>query len=263
MVIDRSSSMSAEMEFAGERTTRLDAVKAVFAAFLLGDGEALSGRPNDLVGMTAFARHAETVCPLTLDHAALEKFLGSIHIVTRRADDGTAIGDAVALAAARLRQAEETLRRQTGGTGSDYTIKSKVLILLTDGQNNAGKRSPEEAAALAAEWGIKIYAIGVGAGASSATVRTPLGRYRVPMGSPMDEATLEGMAEATGGLYLRADDAEGLRKVYETIDRLERTEIESLRHLDYRERFVPLALAALAMLALELLLRTTLLRTAP
>jgi len=263
MVVDRSGSMGAEMEYQGERLDRLEVVKRVFRDFVLGNRRDLPGRPNDLVGMVAFARYPDTVCPLTLAHGTLPPFLKSVHLVKRRNEDGTAIGDALALAAARLKTAEEALARQTANKGKQYEIKSKVIILLTDGENNCGKRQPRQAAELAGKWGIKVYTIGVGGGESVTTIRTPLGNYKVPIGPGVDTSALESIAEITGGLFRRADSARALHGVYREIDKLERSEIESVRYMDYREKFTPFALAALLMVALEALLACTVLRSIP
>ncbi len=260
MVVDRSSSMSAEFRYRGRRLNRLEVALRVFEDFVRGAGD-LKGRPSDLIGLITFARYADTICPLTLDHDTLIGFLPTVRLVDRESEDGTAIGDAVALAAARLRTAEEVLARQTGRR-KDYEIKSKVIILLTDGQNNAGKRTVQQAAELAASWGIKIYAIGIG-GEGAATIRTPFGTYTVPVGEGVDEATLRTLAETTGGIYRVAEDAEALRAVYEEIDKLEKTEIESTRFVDYREMFPPFAMAALLLLGLEIVVGGTVLRRAP
>jgi Ca-activated chloride channel family protein len=281
MVVDRSGSMSQEFIYGGSRLNRLEAVKRVFREFVLGNGKDLQGRRNDLIGMVVFARYADTTCPLTLSHGALDRFIDSIQLVTQKNEDGTAIGDGLALAAARLRTAEESLKRaesmrteETASASSDsppvvvdaapdYRIKSKVIILLTDGQNNAGKRSPEEAARLASEWGIKVYAIGIGGRESFATIQTPLGAYKVPAGPGVDEQTLKAVTEATGGAYWLAESADKLREIYKEIDKLERTEIESTSTMDYSEKFAPFVLAALGALLLEQLLRHTLLRKIP
>jgi Ca-activated chloride channel family protein len=282
MVVDRSGSMSQEFIYGGSRLNRLDAVKKVFREFVLGNGKDLQGRRNDLIGMVVFARYADTACPLTLSHGALDRFIDSIQLVTQKNEDGTAIGDGLALAAARLRTAEESLKRaeslrtaattvpaSSGGppvvvdAAPDYRIKSKVIILLTDGQNNAGKRSPEEAARLAREWGIKVYAIGIGGRESFATIQTPLGAYKVPAGPGVDEKMLKAVTEATGGSYWLAESADKLREIYKEIDELERTEIESTSYMDYSEKFAPFVLAALGALLLEQLLRHTLLRKIP
>ena len=255
-----------EFIYEGAQLNRLEVVKKIFREFILGNGKDLAGRPNDLIGMVAFARYADTLCPLTLSHGALDRFIENMQLVTRKNEDGTAIGDALALAAARLKTAEDLLKstlgkpstenshdqgdsgapaRQSPVTGMDYQIKSKVIILLTDGQNNAGKRSPLEAARLAKEWGIKVYAIGIGGRESFMTIQTPLGDYKVPGGPGVDEATLKAVAGETGGAFWLAESAEKLHEIYQEIDKLERTEIESVRHIDYAERFAPFALAAL------------------
>ena len=262
MVVDRSGSMGLEMTFGNKQMTRLDAVKKVFREFVAGNGRELKGRPNDLIGLVAFARYPDTLCPLTLSHPALDTFLENIHVPKRPDEDGTSIGDAIALGAARLMTAEESLSPKSGGRPG-YEIKSKLLILLTDGQNNAGRRSPLEAAALAKSWGVKIYAIGVGSKDAVATIQTPLGPYKVAVGSDLDEATLKSIADATGGLYRTADSEAALRAVYAEIDRMEKSEIQSSRYLDYKEGFAPWALAGLAALLSEVILAGTWLRRVP
>jgi Ca-activated chloride channel homolog len=284
MVVDRSGSMGQELIYERAQLNRLEVVKKIFREFVLGNAKDLQGRPSDLIGMVAFARYADTICPLTLSHGALERFIESIQLVTRRNEDGTAIGDGLALAAARLKTAEELMTSTRGqppspgsheepeggvplyqpaGSGKDYQIKSKVVILLTDGQNNAGKRSPLEAARLAKEWGIKVYAIGIGGRESFVTLKTPLGDYKVPGGPGVDEATLKAIAVETGGAFWLAESAEKLHEIYKEIDKLERTEIESVRHIDYAERFAPFVLAALALLTFEQILISTVFRRIP
>lgn len=256
MVVDRSGSMGAEMEFGGERLNRLEVVKRVFAEFV-------TGRPNDMIGMISFARYADTVCPLTLAHGALNEFINHLQLVTQRDEDGTAIGDGIALAAARLKTAAETIGRQTDQKNKDFEIKSKIIILLTDGQNNAGKRRPAEAAALAKKWGIKIYTIGVGG--EEGVMRQPslFGSFLVRLGEGVDKKTLQSLAETTGGIFRMAEDADSLRAVYREIDGLERSEVESIRYLDYREKFQPFLLIALGLLILEILLTNTVFRKIP
>lgn len=262
MVVDRSGTMGLEMTFGKKPMTRLEVVKEVFQEFIRGNGKKLKGRPNDLIGMVAFARYADTLCPLTLSHPALEQFLSSVQVVKRPDEDGTSIGDAIALAAARLKTAEENLAPK-GGAKPRYEIKSKLLILLTDGQNNAGTRTPQEAAELAKGWGIKIHAIGVGSKDAVATVQTPFGPYKVPVGADLDEETLRAVAETTGGIYRSAETPEALRSVYAEIDRMEKSDIHSSRFLDYSENFGPWALGALLCLLCEALLSTTWLRRIP
>ena len=263
MVVDRSSSMRAEMDFEGERLNRLEVVKRVFTEFVVGNGDDLPGRPHDLIGMIAFARFADTAAPLVRAHDALVQFVLGTKIVQFEAEDGTAIGDALALAAARLKRAEEDIARwmESGNAGA-FKIKSKAIILLTDGRNNAGDMTPGQAAALARDWGIKIYAIGIGGGEEFITVRTPLGTVRVPTGG-MDEATLRTVAEVSGGRYFVAADGDALRNVYREIDRLEKTEIETLELSQHDEAFLPYALAAGLLLLAEIFLSNTWLRRAP
>jgi Ca-activated chloride channel family protein len=281
MVVDRSGSMGQELYYEGRQFNRLEVVKKIFKEFVLGNEKDLKGRPNDLIGMVTFARYADTVCPLTLSHGALDRFIENIRIVTRKNEDGTAIGDGLALAAARLKTAEDRLKEGNAAPSSetsdhsllsqpadsaadkDYRIKSKVIILLTDGQNNAGKRSPEEAARLAREWGIKVYAIGIGGRESFVTLQTPLGAYRVPGGPGVDEATLKAIAEETGGSYWLAESADKLHSIYKEIDKMEKTEIESVRYMDYAEKFSPFALSALLLLCSEQWLLSTLFRRIP
>ena len=258
MVVDRSSSMGAEMRYQGLRSNRLEVVKRVFADFISGSGD-LPGRPNDLIGLITFARFPDTVCPMTLAHATLRTLIDSVALVQDRAEDGTAIGDAVALAAARLRTAEETLQRKTGRT-ADYEIKSKVIILLTDGENNRGERSVADAAELAAQWGVKVYVIAVG---EDRALTTAFGLVNVPKRPGVDDAPLRALAESTGGIYRLAGDSQSLIDIYQEIDELEKSEIEAVRYLDYRELFSPFVLAGLCLIGLETLLRTTYLRTIP
>jgi Ca-activated chloride channel family protein len=263
MVVDRSGSMGAEMEFEGERLSRLEVVKRVFEEFAIGKNSDLPGRPNDLIGMISFARYADTVCPLTLAHGALSKFLESVQLVKRRSEDGTAIGDAIALAAARLRTADETLARQLKEGEKTFEIKSKIMILMTDGQNNAGMRPPSEAAALAKKWGIKIYTIGVGGEEGLMRQQGLLGSFLIRTGEGVDRQTLQSVAESTGGIFRMAEDAEALRAIYREIDRLERSRIESVRYLDYRELFQLSLFLALGLLVTEIALSCTLFRRIP
>lgn len=257
MVLDRSSSMGERLRFGGRTVTRLDGVKRVFREFIDPTEGDLGGRPNDLIGMTTFARYADSVCPLTLSHDTLVELLDTVRLAEDRREDGTAIGDAVALAAARLRQAEETLG---GGADPDYQIQSKIVVLLTDGENNAGDRSVRDAGELCKQWGIKVYAIGVG---DDHGLQTPFGRLSVPLRQGFDDRALRAIAEDTGGKYWLATDAETLRSVHAEIDALEKSEFESVRFLDYREAFPPWALAALLLLSIEAFARQTVWRRVP
>jgi Ca-activated chloride channel family protein len=273
-VVDRSGSMQAEMDYFGEKLNRLEVVKRVLSEFIEGDKKNLKGRSSDLVGLITFAQYADTKCPLVHSHNVLIEFLKKTEIVTIRSEDGTAIGDAVALAAARLRKAEEEIHQrkaQLASAGEDisddeengFKIKSKVIILLTDGINNAGQYDPLEAAELAKKWGIKIYTIGIGSEQAFTTLDM-LGRtIRMPIGQNLDEGLLKTIAENTGGFYGRADDAKALRTIVEKIDALEKTEVKSVQYTQFAERFGPWTLAALLILGAEMLAGCTVFRKIP
>lgn len=266
IILDRSSSMKAEMIYNGQQVSRLDVAKQVFLEFVLGNGKDLQGRPNDLIGLVTFGRYADTACPLTLAHDALTSFVEPVNLVSRKSEDGTAIGDAVALAAARLQNAEETMRQQSleeEANADSYEIKSKIIILLTDGEQNAGSRTPQEAAELAKEWNIKIYTIGIGGRESLLRLPTLFGTQVVRRGTGVDTQTLSALAESTGGIFRMAEDGEALLEVYREIDELEKSEVQSVRYTEYRERFMFFAMIALALLGIEVILCTTWLRRVP
>jgi Ca-activated chloride channel family protein len=274
-VVDHSGSMRTEMDYYGQKLDRLEVVKRVLDDFIEGDKKGLGGRAGDLIGLVTFARYADTVCPLVLSHGVLAEFLRQTQIVNRRNEDGTAIGDAIALGAARLKKAEEEIQRRNAqlrlaGAGgpkptdpSGFTIKSKAMILLTDGRNNTGRYNPLEAAAMAQKWGIKIYAIGIGSGQAYATMQTLFGTFRVPTEEQLDEKLLQALAEKTGGFYSRADDADALRKVVKKIDEMEKTEVTSVQYTQYAECFGAWTLAALALLGLEIVAGCTVFRKIP
>jgi len=275
VVADRSGSMQAEMDYEGRKLNRLEVVKRVLADFVAGDKKDLRGRTGDLIGLVTFARYADTVCPLVLSHNVLTEFLKDTEIVTLRSEDGTAIGDAIALAAARLRKAEEEIERrntQLGFSGegqseakpqAGFEIKSKAMILLTDGRNNQGDYEPLEAAELAKEWGIKIYTVGIGSAQSFATMTTALGTFRMPTQDDLDERLLKAIAEKTGGFYSRAGDAQALRDIVKRIDELEKTKVTSVQYTQYAEHFGRWTLPALILLGLEMLASCTILRKVP
>ena len=257
MVIDRSTSMKEEMRFRGRRMARLDVVKQVFGDFVLG-GVGLEGRESDMIGIISFARYADTTCPLILGHETLPEFLKTIDFPDRPDEDGTAIGDAIALAAARLHWAEKDLaERNPDLEASDYRIKSKVMILLTDGEQNRGEKHPIEAAKMAKEWGIKIYTIGIGGNRPRNMLEAIVGRGGV------DTKLLDAISKETGGKFYLADNADALTRVYQEIDELERTEIEVLKTLDHEEIYLPFALAGLACLVVEILLSSLVFRKIP
>ncbi len=266
LVVDRSGSMAEETRFAGETLDRLEVVKRVVNQFVHGDGKALKGRRNDLIGLIAFALYPDTLCPPTLGHDALSRFVETLRIVPQRSPENrTAIGDALALAGARLASAERDLAKQTGKDREGYTIKGKVIVLLTDGNNNAGEMTPLQALPLLKEWGVRLYAIGIGdappprgaAGGIDAFLLAARPQAQIDMG------LLHSLANETGGKAFLATDGDSLKRIYEEIDRLEASEIEAARYVDYREIFVFFAGPALAILALEILLACTLFRKIP
>ena len=274
VVADRSGSMQTEMDYYGQKLNRLDVVKKVLSDFIEGNKKELTGRNNDLVGLVTFARYADTICPLVLSHNVLLEFLKNTELVRLRTEDGTAIGDAIALAAARLKEAEDELQErkaqliQSGETNlaeqdNSFKIKSKIIILLTDGVNNAGQRDPLQAAELAKDWGIKIYTIGIGSAQAYTTIQTPLGNYKMPTGQNLDERLLKAIADKTGGFYGRADSAKTLEKIVERIDELEKTEVKSIQYTQYAELFGPWTLTALLILASEMLASCTIFRKIP
>jgi len=273
-VVDHSGSMQTEMDYYGDKLNRLEVVKNVLSDFIEGDKKDLKGRSSDLIGLISFARYADTKCPLVHSHNVLLEFLKKTEIVTIRSEDGTAIGDAIALGAARLQKAEEEIqqrKKQLVSSGekisdadeSGFKIKSKVVILLTDGINNAGQYDPLEAAELAKKWGIKIYTIGIGSSQAYTSIQTPLGTYKMPTGQQLDEGLLKAIAERTGAFYGRADDAKALRNIVEKIDELEKTEVKSVQYTQFAERFGPWTLTALLVLAAEMLASCTVFRKIP
>ncbi len=251
LAVDVSGSMRAlDLSTKKDERTRLDAVKKVFEKFVVGGGS-LGGRSDDAVGIVRFARYADTACPLTLDHDNLVSLARNLEIVADKNEDGTAIGDGLGLAVERLRESK---------------ARSKVVILLTDGVNNSGQEDPLAAAELAKTQDMKVYAIGAGTtGTAPVRVQDPFTGESVlrPMAVEIDEKTLRAIAEKTGGQYFRATDAEGLEKVYEAIDQLERTEFEENQFRKFDEYFPPFVYFGLALACLGLFLRATLLRRLP
>lgn len=245
MVVDISTSMSAiDLEIDEKKVNRLAVVKKAFRAFVEGDGEEAGGREGDLIGMFAFARYADALSPLTLDHQALVKVLDEVKIVEIPEEDGTAVGDALVLAAEELRNA---------------ATSSKVLILLTDGSNNAGDTDPVDAARVAEAFGIKVYAIG--AGSQGQAMMPQVSRegnisYH-PTQVYIDEYMLTQVAELTGGLYFRATDSKGLEAIYSEIDRLEKSKNIGEQYQRYREGFPWVLALALIFLLTEATLTTT------
>ncbi|TFG46153.1 MAG: VWA domain-containing protein [Candidatus Brocadiia bacterium] len=270
VVVDQSGSMETEMSYQGKKLTRLAVVKEVLKDFIEGDKKGFKGRGGDLIGLITFARFADTKCPLVHSHNDLVEFLKKTDIVKLDSENYTSIGDAIALAAARLKQAEEEIiqRKKQLGLGKDDDeagdkIKSKIIILLTDGINNAGDYDPVQAAELAKEWGIKIYTIGIGSSEAFSTVTTPMGTFRMPARQELDERLLKNIADNTGGIYGRADDEEALREIVKKIDELEKTNVKSVQYTQYAERFGPWTIAALITLTSEILAGCTVFRKIP
>ena len=273
-VVDHSGSMQTEMDYYGDKLNRLEVVKKVLSDFIEGNKKGLKGRSSDLIGLISFARYADTICPLVHSHNVLTEFLKKTQIVKLRSEDGTAIGDAIALGAARLQKAEEEIQHRkqqlissgekiSGDDESGFKIKSKVMILLTDGINNAGQYDPLEAAELAKKWGIKIYTIGIGSSQAFTTIQSFGRTLRVPTPQQLDERLLQAIAEKTGGFYGRADDAKTLLSIVKKIDELEKSKVTSVQYTQFAEHFGPWTLAALLVLVTEMLASCTIFRKIP
>jgi len=240
--LDVSGSMQAlDFEVNKQRVNRIQVVKSVVAKFI-------DERPDDRIGLVAFAGSPYLVSPITLDHGWLQQNLERVTVAAT--DDGTAIGSAIAAGVNHL--------RETSG-------KSKVLILLTDGMNNSGRIPPLAAAEAAAALGVKIYTIGVGVrGKVPIPVRNQTGQMQIIMAEvDVDERTLKAIADLTGGKFYRATDTDSLRGIYEEINRFEKTaqtvhKFEQIEEL-YRWALIP----ALILLTLGVLLQHTLWRRLP
>jgi len=252
LIVDKSGSMAAlDMSKDDKEQDRLEAIKDVLRAFILGDGKRLKGRPNDAIGLVSFGTFPDTDSPLTLDHVTLLQLIRDLQILTEPGEGSTAIGDALALAGERLRESKAA---------------SRVIILLTDGENNAGYMEPIEAARMLSQLGIRVYTIGVGAnGFAPIRVRDPFFGREVLRQVPvvLDERMLTQIAEMTGGAYFRATDRAGLERIYAEIDALERTLISEDRLTHYDERYASFLVWAMLCAALGFILRMTYYRRAP
>jgi len=266
LVLDVSGSMEAlDFQLGGKDVSRIEAVKHVVSQFIGGSRESgLPGRKDDLVGLVAFCGFADSKCPLTLDHGALIDIVKSLEVPKAIRDRrgkvineeslqeelATAIGDGVALGIDRVREAK---------------AKSKVLVLLTDGDNNAGVVDPREAASIAKELGIKLYTIGIG---KSGVVPFPQEdefgrRVLVRAQFRIDEELLREMAESTGASYFHASDSTGLAKVYAQIDRMEKSQFEESKFSQYTEHYRWFAASGLALVLTIYVLWETRFRTLP
>jgi Ca-activated chloride channel family protein len=251
ILLDVSGSMLTEDYFMdGQRTNRQDAVKSVTKEFI-------EGRPNDRIGMLAFASRPYLVSPLTLDHDWLLQNLDRVHI--GQVEDGTAIGSAITSGLNRLR---------------DPNSKSKVLILLTDGVNNCGKIAPETAAEASKALGVRLYAIGAG---TNGIAPVPIFQENTetprldPFGKPMfidvpvqfDEAQLRRVAQIAGGHFYRASDMKSMEDIFSEIDKLEKSTVQYKKYQEYSDLYPMFVTAGLALVALEILLGQTIARRLP
>jgi Ca-activated chloride channel family protein len=242
VALDLSGSMAAEdFTLHGKDVNRLTIEKDVLEQFV-------ERRSNDRIGLVAFAGQAFIAAPLTLDHDFLLQNLKRLDLNT--IPDGTAIGSGLSAALNRLRETKS---------------KSKIVILMTDGVNNAGKVMPLTAAEAAQTLGIKVYTIGVGTrGVARVPGRDAFGNIRYfQQKVDIDEETLTEMAKRTGGKYYRADNTDAMRKIYEEIDKFERTEMEVKKFQRYKEIFKWFVLAGLSLLGLEVILANTVWRRLP
>jgi len=236
LALDISSSMLAR-DFEPDR---LEASKDLAIQFI-------NGRKNDRIGLVVFSGESFTQCPLTTDHNVLINLFRDIE--SGIIEDGTAIGMGLATAVNRLK---------------DSKSPGKVIILLTDGVNNAGTIAPITAAELAQTFGIKVYTIGVGSmGQAPYPVNTPYGVQLRNMPVEIDEELLEDIAQSTGGKYFRATNNDKLQQIYEEIDQLEKIEIEVKEYSRKKEEFLLFVLIASALLLVEIVLRNTVLRQIP
>lgn len=237
--LDISGSMLAE-DF--KPRNRVEAAKLVAEQFI-------TGRRSDRIGMVVFSARSFTQCPLTLDYGVLINFLKKVEVGMIK-EDGTAIGLGLATAVDRLRNSK---------------AKSKVIILLTDGRNNAGEIDPLTAARVAQAFNVRIYTVGVGTrGEAMYPVQDPFfGKRYVRMPVDIDEETLTQIADLTDGQYFRATDRQSLEKIFAEIDKLEKTKIEVKQFTRYRELFVGWLVTALGLVFVETVLANTKFRKIP
>jgi Ca-activated chloride channel family protein len=243
VALDMSGSMiSEDFVVKGERVNRFNMARTVLKGFI-------DKRPNDRIGLVLFATQAYIATPLTLDHDYLQENIDRLEIGAI-SENSTAIGDGLGTAVNRLR---------------DLKSKSKIVILMTDGQNNSGKLDPTNAAAAAAVVNVKVYTVGIGErGQAPMPARDMFGRkvyQMVPV--DVDETTLQQIADETGGKYYRADNAEKFKQIYDEIDKLEKTEAVINKYTEFTELFPWLVAAGAALLLIELVLAQTAFRRLP
>jgi len=236
IALDISSSMLA-MDF---QPNRIEAAKDVATQFI-------SGRPNDKIGLVIFSGESFTQCPLTTDHATVINLFRNIE--SGMIEDGTAIGNGLATAVSRLKESNAI---------------SKVIILLTDGENNRGEIAPVTAAELAKTFGIRVYTIGVGTiGTAPYPVQTPFGVQVRDMEVKIDEGTLQKIADTTDGKYFRATNNNKLAEIYTEIDKLEKSKIDVTQYSKKDEQYLKFALIGVFFLILGLILKNTIFRNVP
>ena len=257
LLVDVSSSMDRSIEVPGEGVkTRMGIAKDLLERFIAGDGERLAGRPDDLIGLISFARYADTRSPLTFGHDALVQIVRELEIQDRPNEDGTAYGDALTLACARLEKMDELKSLNTSRQLAD--IQSRIIILLTDGENNSGNHLPLEAAGLAKLWGCRVYSISLGDSNDLEELEIADEGERFSNA----ELTLQRISEETGGAFRRATGYESLLSIYEEIDELERTQIETRSFNVVSEWYWAPLLGAAVFLLIGILIRMTWLRVA-
>jgi Ca-activated chloride channel homolog len=243
VALDMSDSMNSEdFEQSGGRISRVNLAKQVLSNFI-------DNRPYDRIGLVAFAKEAYIASPLTLDHDFLQHNLERLQIGLIDASQ-TAIGSALMASLNRL---------------EDIKAKSRIVILMTDGQNNSGKVAPLTAAEVAQTLGVKVYTIGIGIrGKAPYPVTDPFGRKAYQwMPVDIDEDTLTKIANLTHGKYFRADSADTLRRIYAEIDQMEKSEVEVKKYQHYDELFAEFLAGGLAVLLLEMVLSHTVWRKLP
>ena len=257
LLVDVSSSMDRAIDLPGGGSkTRMEIAKELMEQFILGDGERLKGRSSDLVGLISFARYADTRSPLTFGHKALAQIVGNLEIQDRPNEDGTAYGDALTLACARLENLDEL--KSLNAARKLAKIESRIVVLLTDGENNSGNHLPLEAAGLAKQWGIRVYTISLGYEGGAQGIDIVFDESEVSTA----ELVLKRISDETGGVFRRATNYESLKSIYEEIDTLERSIIETRSFEIVSEWYwLPLTVALLALSG-RMILQTTWLRVA-
>ncbi len=236
LAVDLSNSMAAlDFKRRGKIVNRLEAVKGVVQEFI-------AKRDGDRIGMVVFGTNAYTQLPLTRDYNTIASVLDRLEIGA--AGKSTAIGDAIGISLKRL---------------EDVKSKSNIIILLTDGESNSGEISPETAAEIAVQKKVKIYTVGVGTrGEAPFLVNDSVfGERYVYQQVTIDEDSLKAIADKTRGLYFRAEDVEGLQKIYDTIDKLEKTQIKMKTYAEYNELYSYFLIPAFVLLCLWIILSNT------